>query len=288
MSREGKLVGTPKSFALRNLSLEIANREKIAICGRTGSGKSSFILLLLRILDSTMNTPESELIIDGISLTKIDRQALRERLIALPQDPVFLPDGSTVRENVDVSEAATDDECKAALVSVNLWDHFAGGGGLNSTLTADSMSQGQKQLFSLARAIVRCRIRLRLLTADVGDAYGVDSHDTSEEKQAVSVESKAVTADSGILILDEYSSSLDVETDRLMRLIIKREFANYTIIMVSHRLELVLDFFDRVVVLYNGRVLEDGNPKKLAATAGTRFRELCAIARKSETEKPDT
>lgn len=45
-----------------------------------------------------MDTPESELVIDGISLTKVDRQALRERLIALPQDPVFLPDGSTVEK----------------------------------------------------------------------------------------------------------------------------------------------------------------------------------------------
>lgn len=286
MSNEGKLVSTPKNFALRNLSLEITNREKIAICGRTGSGKSSFILLLLRILDSTMDTPESKLIIDGISLTKVDRQALRERLIALPQDPVFLPDGSSVRENVDVNQAATDDECKDALVSVNLWDHFEGN--LSCSLTADSMSQGQKQLFSLARAIVRRRIRQRLLTSDVGDGYGADRHDTSKEKQAAGVEAKTVATDAGILILDEYSSSLDVDTDRLMQHIIKREFANYTIIMVSHRLELVLDFFDRVVVLDNGRVLEDGNPKTLAATPGTRFRELCNIARKTEAEKSTT
>ena len=111
-------------------------------------------------------------------------------------------------------------------------------------MVGDSLSQGQKQLFSLARAMLRRRVR--------GESKG------------------------GVLLLDEVSSSVDVDTDRAMQGIIKREFEGYTIVMVSHRLDMVMDF-DKVVVMDAGRVVEEGEPGVLVEREGGRFRELWMV-----------
>jgi ABC-type multidrug transport system fused ATPase/permease subunit len=77
----------------------------------------------------------------------------------------------------------------------------------------------------------------------------------------------------GILLLDEVSSSVDQDTDRAIQTVIKEEFESYTIIMVSHRLEIVMDF-DTVVVMEKGTVVESGNPRTLVDTNESRFKEL--------------
>jgi ABC-type multidrug transport system fused ATPase/permease subunit len=77
----------------------------------------------------------------------------------------------------------------------------------------------------------------------------------------------------GILLLDEVSSSVDQDTDRAIQTVIKEEFESYTVIMVSHRLEIVMDF-DTVVVMEKGSVVESGNPRTLVDTNGSRFKEL--------------
>jgi ABC-type multidrug transport system fused ATPase/permease subunit len=81
----------------------------------------------------------------------------------------------------------------------------------------------------------------------------------------------------GILLLDEVSSSVDRETERMMQEIIRAEFRHYTIIAVSHRLEMIMDF-DRVVVMDRGEVVEVGNPAALKGAPGSRFGELVAAA----------
>lgn len=273
-----------RHLVLQDISLNFDAGQKVAICGRTGSGKSSFILVLLRMLDA-MSEGDEEVVmdIDGISLLSTDRASLRRRLIALPQDPVFLPDGSKVQENLDVEGNATEEECKAALEAVQLWSHVEAMGGLEGGLLADNLSHGQKQLFSLGRAIVRRRVRARLLAAEVGSDY-LGSEKTAGEKKAAVVDSSEADRDGGILILDEYSSSLDIKTDRIMHGIIMQEFRHYTIIMVSHRLELAANSFDRAIVLDKGKIIEDGNPKQLAASEGTRFRELWLIGKHEDEE----
>jgi ABC-type multidrug transport system fused ATPase/permease subunit len=76
--------------------------------------------------------------------------------------------------------------------------------------------------------------------------------------------------------LDEYSSSVDKETDEEMQRVIMREFGGYTIVMVSHRLGMVMGF-DRVVVMEAGRIVETGRPGELVGTEGSRFRELWMV-----------
>lgn len=97
------------NLALRDIKLTIRSGEKIAICGRTGSGKSSLIALLLKLLDPIPETAANA-IIDNIPLHRINRDTLRQRIIAVPQDPVFLPDGTSFQTNLDpcgISTAST-------------------------------------------------------------------------------------------------------------------------------------------------------------------------------------
>lgn len=248
-------------MALDNISLTFAAGAKVAICGRTGSGKSSFILLLLRLLDpySPQNVDASKsddvapnrIFIDDLPLHTIDRPTLRERIIAVPQDANFLPDGTSFRENLDPFGAADIAMCQAALETVQLWPFVVERGGLEAGLTPDTLSQGQKQLFSLARAILRRRMR----------SLGGNKN--------------------GVLLLDEVSSSVDQDTDRAMQTVIRDEFANYTVIMVSHRLEVVLATCDTVMVLDQGRLVETGAPTELVETDGTWFRQLWLVGKKN-------
>ena len=223
------------------------------------SGKSSTILLLLKILDPLPSTAEN-ITIDSIPLHKIDRQILRHRIIAIPQDPVFLPDGTSFQANLDPYEISTESDSRAVLETVGLWYFVEDRGGLASGMSSDTLSAGQKQLFSLARAILRARIRTRERVAEFG------------EKGPGAV-------DGGILLLDEVSSSVDQETDRTMQSIIHEEFKEYTIVMVSHRLEMVMKF-DTVVVMEKGQVVETGPPMELAGKEGGRFRELWLVGNK--------
>ncbi|KAF5265447.1 hypothetical protein FOXYS1_3738 [Fusarium oxysporum] len=244
------------SLALRDLELDISPGQKVAICGHTGSGKSTLILLLLRLIDP-LPSCDSNMKVDDIYLHQIDRATLRKRVICIPQDAVFLPDGSSVKDNIDPYKAATDAECFNVLNTVRLSGFVHDKGSLNAGMSADDLSAGQKQLFSLGRAILRRRVRDRL---------------AGGEKRG------------GLLLLDEVSSSVDKVTDRAMQEIIREEFENYTIVMVSHRLEMVMDFFDRVIVLDRGTVVESGGPRELVETQGSRFGDLWAVEHDGRSE----
>ncbi|KAK4445746.1 P-loop containing nucleoside triphosphate hydrolase protein [Podospora aff. communis PSN243] len=242
------------NLAIRDLTIDIVPSEKVALCGRSGSGKSSLVLLLLRLLDPIQSSAQG-IIIDETPLHKIDRGVLRQRIIAVPQDAVFLPDGTSVRLNLDPFTVSTEPECKAVLEVVGLWDFVTERGGLGAGMSADSFSQGQKQLFSLARAVLRRRVRAREWKTEFGEAGGEEA---------------------GILLLDEVSSSVDQDTERAMQAVIADEFRNYTIVMVSHRLDAVMDF-DRVVVMDRGVMVESGRPRDLVEMEGSKFRKLWLV-----------
>ncbi|ESU15058.1 hypothetical protein FGSG_08308 [Fusarium graminearum PH-1] len=245
---------TELNLVLRDLELDILPGQKVAICGRTGSGKSTLILLLLRLLDP-LSSCSTNMKIDDVNLHEIDRATLRKRIICIPQEAVFLPDGSSIKANIDPYNAATDAECFTVLNTVRLTNFVHDKGSLNAGMSAEDLSAGQKQLFSLGRAILRRRVR-----------------DRGEKKQG------------GLLLLDEVSSSVDRATDRAMQEIIRDEFESYTIVMVSHRLEMVMKYFDRVVVLDKGSVVEDGGPRELVEREGSRFGELWGIENDGKSE----
>lgn len=209
--------------------------------------------LLLKLLDPRASLDaSSQILIDGVPLHLVDRATLRQRLIAIPQDAVFLPDGSTFEQNLDPYSTANDAECLEVLQAVDLWTSIESRGGLKAEMTSQAFSHGQRQLFSLARAILRRRVRSR--------------RSNSEEHRG------------GVLLLDEVTSSVDQATEQRMQALIRIEFQQWTILAISHRLDMIVDF-DKVVVMDRGEVVEVGRPAHLIEIEGTRFGNLWKAGR---------
>lgn len=125
--------------------------QKIGIIGRTGSGKTTLIMAMLRMLSII----SGEIYIDGLDITQLDLKTLRSRLSVIPQDP-FLFDG-TVRENLDPCSSATDEEIMIALDKCHMLRKIVELGGLSGHVSEAgcNFSTGEKQLLCLARAILR-------------------------------------------------------------------------------------------------------------------------------------
>ncbi|KAL8856229.1 MAG: hypothetical protein Q9178_007146 [Gyalolechia marmorata] len=134
---------------LKGLNLSIQAGEKIGICGRTGSGKSSLIMAIFRMIEMKAGS----IIIDGVDISTIPRKEVRARIIGLPQDVLLL--NGTVRLNVDPYKQATDQAIMGALQDVKLWDNIQEKGGLDTQIDDINLSHGQKQLFCLAQALLR-------------------------------------------------------------------------------------------------------------------------------------
>ena len=196
--------------SLRDITLHIPGGSTTAITGRTGSGKSTLVAALLKIV-----RPEAGSIsIDNLPLKDIDVNQLRRRVTFVPQDPVLFV--GSIRQNLDPIEEFTDNECETVLAQVTAgsaghsWDlnsHVESGG--------KNLSQGQRQLIGITRAILRR---------------------------------------SAVVILDEATASIDVETSKHLQRILREELKESTIITIAHRADAV-ENADYIVVLENGRVL---------------------------------
>jgi ATP-binding cassette, subfamily C (CFTR/MRP), member 1 len=134
---------------LKEISLVIKPGDHVAICGRTGSGKSSLILSLLQMLQIKSGT----ITIDGVNILQLPTSELRRRINIIPQEPFFIP--GTLRLNLDFFGNATDEDICSALQRVGLLDAVREQGGLDEAMNASMWSTGQKQLLSLARALIR-------------------------------------------------------------------------------------------------------------------------------------
>lgn len=181
-----------------------------------------------------IESTSGRILLDDLDTSLLPRQAVRFSVNGLSQDPFFLH--GTTRLNLDPTGSSNDDIVTSALQKVGLWDVISSKGGLDGAFDPDMLSHGQRQLFCLARAIIR---------KDRGR----------------------------IVVLDEVTSSIDRQTDALMQKLIRDEFRTHTIIAVAHRLETIVDF-DTVLVLDAGRVVEMGAPSELVQKSGSRFGEL--------------
>ena len=139
-------------LVLRDVSFTVTAGTRIGIVGRTGAGKSSLTLSLLRLLEPRNGTIR----IDGIDISTIKLQALRSRIAFIPQDPVLF--SGTVRSNLDYFKRIPDIELSQAIRRVSLsGDEEAGLFTLDSLISAGgaNMSQGQRQLLCLARVLIK-------------------------------------------------------------------------------------------------------------------------------------
>ncbi|KAI9307717.1 multi drug resistance-associated protein MRP [Cunninghamella echinulata] len=219
-------------LAIRGVSFKIAPKEKIGVCGRTGSGKTSLTLSLFRIIEAA----QGKIIVDGIDISTIRLFDLRSRLSIIPQDPVLF--AGTLRENLDPFGAYEDADIWQALKLSHLYDHVSKmEGKLNATILegGSNLSIGQRQLICLARALLRR---------------------------------------TSILVLDEATASIDVETDAIIQETIREQFSHCTILTVAHRINTIANY-DRILVLEQGKVIEFDTPYNLMTKEEGHFKSMC-------------
>ncbi|PYH35599.1 P-loop containing nucleoside triphosphate hydrolase protein [Aspergillus neoniger CBS 115656] len=152
---------SPHKCILRDITLTIHPSAKVAICGRSGSGKSSLVLLLFRLLDTTSGSVS----IDDINLRDISCRSLRAGITVIPQESFILP--GTLRSNLDFGERFPDDAILSALDTVGLGEdpRTCRPYSLDLQVNAGTFSRGQCQLLSLARALL-LQARTKILVLD--------------------------------------------------------------------------------------------------------------------------
>lgn len=158
-------ISSPNRPILTNVTLHIRAGQKVAVCGASGSGKTSLILALLRMMD----VHHGRITIDGTALSAIKPTVLRSQIAVIPQDPFFIP-GTTLRFNLSPTHSPLvhDERMVSALRKVGLWDRVHPLGGLDALVDALELSYGSKQLLALARALVLDRPLLILDEATSG------------------------------------------------------------------------------------------------------------------------
>ncbi|KAL2022218.1 hypothetical protein VTK56DRAFT_5828 [Thermocarpiscus australiensis] len=279
--------------AIYDVSLYIAPGTKVAICGRSGSGKSSLLATLLRCLDLNSGT----VIIDGQDVTRISRDALRKRIMTLPQKSLFIHD--SIRANMLLwDEAAnssrsleeTDALIESYLRKVGIWDALFS----RKPSSASSSSSTCGAMTSSTPSVTHATAEKN--PSETGKDKDKDK-DKSGKDEPVTLDSplnpderlsagqqqlfclaRALFQRGGgggaqIVLMDEFTSNMDHETEVLVREIVARDLKGRTVVEVLHRLEHILDF-DLVVVLERGRVVEAGHPEELLQNEDGVLRDL--------------
>jgi len=217
--------------ALRGISFRVEPREKIGIVGRTGSGKSSLMQTLFRLVELSAGS----IYVDGVDISRLGLNDLRSVLSVIPQDPVMF--SGSVRFNLDPTGTKDEDELWSSIASVGLSDFVKSlPEGLETDVaeSGERFSVGQRQLVCLARALLR---------------------------------------ESRILIMDEATASVDVDTDALVQKMVRKSFKDCTVLTIAHRIDTVLDS-DRILVMNDGQVAEFDTPAALLSQKSSMFYDL--------------
>ncbi|KAK5993353.1 ABC-type transporter cicA [Cladobotryum mycophilum] len=226
-------------LVLQGLSMHVRGGERIGIVGRTGAGKSSIMSTLFRLVEISGGS----ITIDGVNISTVGLFDLRSRLAIIPQDPTLFH--GTVRSNLDPFNEHTDLELWSALrqadlvpADANMEDRKTDSSriDLDSIVEEDGLnfSLGQRQLMALARALVR---------------------------------------GSQIIVCDEATSSVDMETDDKIQKTMATGFEGKTLLCIAHRLRTIIGY-DRICVMDAGRIAELDTPLALWKQDGI-FKSMC-------------
>ena len=210
---------------IKNFSVKAKSGQKVAIVGPTGAGKTTLVNLLMKFYEIN----SGDILIDGVSTKELSRENIHELFVMVLQD-TWLFDG-TVRDNIKFnSEDVTDEEIWNACKVVGV-DHFIKTlpGGLDAKLNdSDSVSQGQKQLMTIARGMIE---------------------------------------DGPFLILDEATSNVDTRTEELVQKAMDKLTEGRTSFIIAHRLSTIKNA-DIILVMNEGNIIEQGNHEELMKLNG--------------------
>ena len=217
---------TPEKTVIHNFSCNVKPGQKVAIVGPTGAGKTTMVKLLMRFYD----VDSGEILLNGHNVRDFDRSDLREGFGMVLQDTWLFK--GTIMENIRYGRLdATDEEVIAAAKAANA-DHFIrtlpGGYQMELNEDASNVSQGQKQLLTIARTIL---------------------------------------ADNRILILDEATSSVDTRTEQRIQTAMDRLMQGRTSFIIAHRLSTIRDA-DLILVMREGDIVEQGTHDELIEAGG--------------------
>ncbi|MGH2348090.1 MAG: ABC transporter ATP-binding protein [bacterium] len=222
----------PHQWALRDLNLEVAPGERVALVGLSGAGKTTLVNLIARFYEPATGRVE----IDGWDLRRVTTRSLRRQIGLVPQETILFR--GTVRDNIAYARPdASLDEVIAAARAANAHDFIVALSQEYETILGDDgmqLSGGQRQRLAIARALLN---------------------------------------NPRLLILDEATSALDSESEALIQDAIDRVARGRTTFIIAHRLSTVRRA-DRIVVLDQGAVVEDGRHDELLARDGTYARLL--------------
>lgn len=216
----------PGSSVIRDFTLTVPSGKKIALVGATGSGKTTVVNLLMRFYD----IDSGNIFLNGQNLRDISRDDLRKNVAIVLQDTVLFSD--TIRHNLKYgNENATDEQLQEAIEMSHCTELIRSmPQGMDTRLTGsgEAVSQGQRQLFAIARAFV---------------------------------------SDPKILILDEATSNVDTRTEKAIQDAMQRIMQNRTSIVIAHRLSTIRDS-DLIIVMDHGTISECGNHEQLLEKKG--------------------
>jgi ABC-type multidrug transport system fused ATPase/permease subunit len=266
---------------LKEVNFTVENNQRVGIVGRTGAGKSSLTLALFRFLESR----RGRILIDGLDICMLKLHELRSRLAIIPQDPVLF--SGTVRSNLDPFNQHSDLELYNALERVHLL-HFEDTSTLASSVATpgaqtppqtdrDPLSTSTTLTTSTTTTTTTPPRKPHLITGPFTLSTPITtagSNLSQGQRQLLSL-ARAILTHPKIMVLDEATSAVDMETDALIQQSIREEFGrgDSSLLVIAHRLSTIADF-DKILVLDEGRVVEFASPRELMEVRNGIFRNL--------------
>ena len=258
-------------LVLKGVGVDIPAHHRVGICGRTGSGKSSLFVCLLRLVEYEAGSIR----IDGVDIKSIGLRDLRSRVTIIPQDPTLFE--GTVRSNLDPFDEYDDARSLAALKKVQL-DVMLARGKADASKAEDAEGAGGAAAAGTPAppkappAGVPAASALKggsVLDLPINEGGG----NLSVGQRQLFCVARALMRSPRVLLMDEATASVDAETDAVIQAVVRSEFKQSTILTVAHRINTILDS-DKIMVMEAGRLVEEGMPQQLLDRPDSHFSAL--------------